>query len=65
MAKTEVLAITSGSRPLKNASHELYAHFRAQALPRIQAYREVGWHSKKNDVAAAGPGDVRVLVGTP
>jgi hypothetical protein len=43
MARTEV--------PLKSASDELYARFRAQALPRIQAYREAGWHSKKDDVA--------------
>jgi hypothetical protein len=42
-----------GLRSLKNASHELYARYRAQALPRIRAYREAGWHSKKDDVAYA------------
>jgi tetratricopeptide (TPR) repeat protein len=47
MAKTDLLAIaSSGSRALRNAK-------RTSAQPRIQAYREAGWHSKKDDVAYA------------
>jgi hypothetical protein len=54
MAKTDLLAIASpGSRALKNAKLERYARYRAQALPRIQALREVGWHSKRDDDAYA------------
>jgi Terminase small subunit len=52
MAKLGVLAIISpGSRPLKNAKYERYCRLRASALPRIQAYREVGWGSREDDVA--------------
>ncbi len=29
-----------GSQPLRKASHELYARYRAQSLPRIDAYRK-------------------------
>jgi hypothetical protein len=54
MAKTDLLTITSpGSRALKNAKYEKYCRLRASAQPRIQAYREAGWHSKKDDVAYA------------
>src|SRR6266480_4559408 len=54
MAKTDLLAITSpGSRALKNAKYEKYCRLRASAQPRIAAYREAGWHSKKDDVAYA------------
>jgi hypothetical protein len=54
MAKTELLAIPSpGSRPLKNAKYEKYCRLRASAQPRIPAYLEAGWHSKKDDVAYA------------
>jgi Terminase small subunit len=52
MTNTDVLAIASpGSRPLKNGKYEKYCRLRASALPRIQAYREVGWGSRENDVA--------------
>jgi len=54
MAKTNVLAIASpGSRALKNAKYERYCRLRASAQPRIAAYREVGWHSKRDDDAYA------------
>ena len=52
MTNTDVLAIASpGSRALKNANYEKYCRLRASALPRIQAYREVGWQSKRDEVA--------------
>jgi hypothetical protein len=52
MTNTNIVAIASpGSRALKNAKYEKYCRLRASALPRIQAYREVGWGSKENDVA--------------
>ena len=52
MAKTDVLAIASpGSRARKNAKYERYCRLRALAQPRIPAYREVGWHSKRDDDA--------------
>ena len=54
MAKTDLLAIASpGSRALRNAKYEKYCRLRASAQPRIPAYREAGWHSKKDDVAYA------------
>ena len=54
MAKTDLLAIASpGSRALKNAKYEKYCRLRASAQPRIPAYREAGWHSRKDDVAYA------------
>ena len=54
MTKLGVLAIASpGSRALKNAKYEKYCRLRASAQPRIAAYRETGWHSKKDDVAYA------------
>jgi hypothetical protein len=46
MAKLGVLAIASpGSRALRNAKYEKYCRLRASALPRIRAYREVGWET--------------------
>jgi hypothetical protein len=49
---TKALAIPSeGSKPLKNNMHERYARLRAQALPRIVAYRQAG-NSIKSDNAA-------------
>jgi hypothetical protein len=36
---------------LKNAKYEKYCRLRASALPRIRAYREVGWGSTEDDVA--------------
>jgi len=52
MTKTDVFALASpGSRALKNAKYERYCRLRALAQPRIQAYREVGWGSRKDDVA--------------
>jgi hypothetical protein len=54
MTKTDLLAIASpGSRALKNAKYEKYCRLRALAQPRIQAYREVGWQSRTDDVAYA------------
>ena len=47
-----LLAIASpGSWALKNAKYEKYCRLRASALPRTRAYREVGWQSKRDDVA--------------
>ncbi len=40
-----------GSWALKNAKYEKYCRLRASALPRVRAYREVGWQSKRDDVA--------------
>jgi len=52
MTNTDVPAIASpGSRALKNAKYDKYCRLRASALPRIQAYREVGWGSREDDVA--------------
>jgi hypothetical protein len=52
MTNTDMPAIASpGSRALRNAKHESYCRLRASALPRIQAYREVGWGSAEDDVA--------------
>jgi hypothetical protein len=52
MTNTNILAIASpGSRALKNAKYEKYCRLRALAQPRIQAYREVGWGSREDDVA--------------
>ncbi len=54
MANTNILPIASpGSRSLKNAKYEKYCRLRASAQPRTPAYREAGWHSKKDDVAYA------------
>jgi Terminase small subunit len=50
MTNADILAIASpGSQALKNAKYEKYCRLRASALPRIQAYREVGWGSKSKD----------------
>jgi len=52
MAKA--LAITfDGSKPLKNNLHERYARFRAQALPRIVAFRKAGNTAKNDKIADA------------
>ena len=52
MTNTNILAMASpGSRALKNAKYERYCRLRASALPRIRAYREVGWGSREDDVA--------------
>jgi hypothetical protein len=52
MAKTDLLAIaSSGSRALRNAKYEKYCRLRASALPRIQAYREVGWGSRSDNAS--------------
>jgi hypothetical protein len=40
-----------GSKPLKNNTHERYARFRAQALPRMVAFRKAG-NVAKNDCNA-------------
>jgi hypothetical protein len=54
MPKTDILAIASpGSRPLKNVRYERYCRLRALLQPRIQAYREAGWHSKRDNDAYA------------
>ena len=50
----KALAIASdGSKPLKNNMHERYARFRAQALPRIVAFRKAGNTAKNDHVADA------------
>ena len=36
------LGISPGSKPLKVAKYERYARYRAQALPRIAAFRKLG-----------------------
>ena len=52
MTNTNILTIASpGSRALKNAKYEKYCRLRASAQPRIRAYREVGWGSRRDDVA--------------
>jgi hypothetical protein len=49
---TKTLAIISdGSKPLKNNMHERYAKFRAQALPRIVAFRKAGCVARNDHVA--------------
>jgi hypothetical protein len=54
MSKADLLTIASpGSRPLKNARYERYCRLRALLQPRAQAYREAGWHSKKDNDAYA------------
>jgi terminase small subunit-like protein len=52
MSKTDILTIASpGSRPLKNARYERFCRLRALLQPRAEAYREAGWHSKKDNDA--------------
>jgi len=54
MEKTDLPATASpGLRALKNAKYEKYCRLRASLQPRISAYREAGWHSKKDDHAYA------------
>src|SRR6516225_5416643 len=43
--------ISDGSKPLKNNMHERYARLRAQALPRLVAFRKAGCIAK-NDLIA-------------
>src|SRR5262252_4508934 len=50
MAKTLAI-ISDGSKPLKNNMHERYARFRAQALPRIVAFRKAGCVAKNDNIA--------------
>src|SRR5215469_11267071 len=50
MAKTLAI-ISDGSKPLKNNMHERYARFRAQALPRIVAFRKAGCIAKNDNIA--------------
>ena len=51
---TKALAIAyDGSKPLKNNLHERYARFRAQALPRIVAFRKAGNTAKNDHIADA------------
>src|SRR5215472_13731975 len=52
MAKTLAI-ISDGSKPLKNNMHERYARFRAQALPRIVAFRKAGNTAKNDNIADA------------
>jgi hypothetical protein len=42
-----------GSKPLRNNTHERYARFRAQALPRMVAFRKAGNTAKTDHVADA------------
>jgi Terminase small subunit len=52
MTNTNLLALPSPrSQALKNSKYEKYCRLRALALPRTRAYREVGWRSKRDDVA--------------
>src|SRR6201984_2400546 len=54
MAKTDmVVNASAGSRPRRNARYERYCRLRALPQPRGQAYREAGWHSKKDNDAYA------------
>jgi hypothetical protein len=50
MAKALTI-VSDGSTPLKNNMRERYARFRAQALPRIVAYRKAGNTAKNDHVA--------------
>ena len=45
------LGISPGSKPLKHSKWERYARYRAQALPRIVAFRKTG-HRAANDKTA-------------
>ena len=53
MTKNTSVPVTSspGSRPINNAKRERYARYRAQALPRIEAYRKAGGGAIKDNVA--------------
>src|SRR5262249_54807498 len=50
MAKTPAI-ISDGSKPLKNNTHERYAKLRAQALPRIVAFRKAGCVARNDHIA--------------
>jgi hypothetical protein len=45
------LGISPGSKPLKVAKYERYARYRAQALPRIVAFRKLGNHAANDKIA--------------
>jgi hypothetical protein len=45
------LGISPGSRPLKHSKWERYARYRAQALPRIVAFRKLGNYAANDKIA--------------
>ena len=45
------LGISSGSKPLKHSKWERYARYRAQALPRIIAFRKLGNYAANDKIA--------------
>src|SRR5262249_9243947 len=45
------LDISPGSKPLKHSKWERYARYRAQALPRIVAFRKLGNYAATDKVA--------------
>jgi hypothetical protein len=45
------LGISPGSRPLKHTKWERYARYRAQALPRIVAFRKIGNYAANDKTA--------------
>ena len=52
MAKTLAIPF-DGSKPLRNGMHERYARIRANAVPRLMAYRKAGNVAKNDNVANA------------
>ena len=51
MAKTLPFIAYDGSKPLKNDMWERYARHRAQALPRLVAFRKAGCIAKNDNIA--------------
>jgi hypothetical protein len=45
------LGISPGSKPLKHSKWERYARYRAQALPRIVAFRKLGNYAANDKIA--------------
>ena len=45
------LGISPGSKPLKQSKWERYARYRAQALPRIVAFRKLGNYAANDKIA--------------
>src|SRR5215469_3010699 len=45
------LGVSSGSKPLKHSKWERYARYRAQALPRIVAFRKLGNYAANDKIA--------------
>jgi hypothetical protein len=45
------LGISPGSKPLKHSKWERYARYRAQALPRIVAFRKIGNYAANDKIA--------------